>query len=635
MAQYIQEETIEEVRNRCDIVNVINDYLPLTKKGNDHWACCPFHNEKTPSFKVSSDYQSYYCFGCHASGNVFQFVMAKENVDFVGAVQLLARRSGVIIQDSAPKKAHGDTRKPGSKERIYEINQQLLEWYRKCLQSKDAKLAQDYLDERAIDEATRARFALGYAPDSWDATCAWGKRHGFTERTMLEAGILVSKEDNDRKRVYDRFRGRLIFPIWDELGRVVGFSGRTLDPTADRAKYINTPETGVFKKGHILYGLNLARRHLKEHGCALICEGQLDVIACHRAGLTNAVAPQGTAFTEAQARILRRFTDKVVFCFDADAAGLDAARKSLETAVMAELQAMVTLLPPEEDPDSIYRNQGAENLKQLVEQSQDGFDFLFSQTSQKHSPDTPEGKEYLVSTLLEIFAKIPQPVKRASLCQWLSQKTGVPETAVFDNLNSILRRQQKRNRGGDKSMFDRKPPQNSTAENAVFPRRNQQSLLENAKIHLLDLAVHHGPAAHKLAENELLTPSHLTNDPLDRALLLVLQKTTEDKWAQSGAALAGDESLMNDHRVARVLAESHYSHLTTVPDNENEKWKKDKQLQKVLDNCLLTIEKHEIDREINSLSKQLEDASDAAESRQLMAQYQNLARRKNRLQSQA
>lgn len=635
MAQHIPEETIEEIRNRCDIVNVINEYVPLQKKGSEHWACCPFHQEKTPSFKVNSDYQSYYCFGCHVSGNVFKFVMAKENVDFVGAVQLLARRSGVIIPEADTPKSGSRKKKADSKEDIYEVNERIREWYQKCLKSDEAKKAEDYLKRRGIDDEAVRRFALGYAPDRWEAAREWGKRHGFSEKTMIDAGVLVTKEYNNQKRVYDRFRGRLIFPIWDELGRVVGFSGRSLDPAAERAKYINSPETSIFKKGRLLYGLHLARPVLKDFNYALICEGQLDVIACHRAGLTNAVAPQGTAFTEAQARVLRRFTDVVVFCFDSDEAGLDAAKKSIKTAVSAELQAKVTLLPPDQDPDSIYRQEGAETLKQLVEDSQDGFDFLFDQAARKYPPETPEGKENLISILLEVIVQISKPVTRAALCQWLSHKTQVPESAVFDTCNTVIRRQQKQshNLPFDSSGQALKNPQDDKSRSSA--QHQQYSQVESAKIHLLDLALHHGPTAHKLAENEFLSPPYLTSDAIDKALALVLRKTTDDEWGKSGSAIAGKEELISDPRIARILAESHYSHLTAADTDENDRGKKERQLQKVLDNCLLTIEKHEIEREIDNLSKNLGNASDNAENRRLLEQYQALVRRKNQLRMNA
>ncbi|MFO7822015.1 MAG: DNA primase [Lentisphaeria bacterium] len=629
----IPEATIDEIRNRCDIVDLIESYVPLKRQGKDYWACCPFHKEKTPSFKVSPEYQSYYCFGCQCSGNIYRFVMEQENTDFVGAVRLLARREGVIIpEEKGP--ADGKNHRGADREKLFDLHTKIAEWYQKCLKEKVGETGYQYLKNRGIDDNCINKFGLGFAPDSWDAALKWGERHSFSEKQLITAGLAVLKEDGPKRRVYDRFRGRLMFPIWDELGRVIGFSARTIDPEAKTAKYVNSPESPIFHKGKLLYALHLARPAFKSHGYALVCEGQLDAIACHRAGLDNAVAPQGTSFTEMQARILRRFTDKIVFAFDADAAGQKAAAKSLEVAAAANLEARVVALPEDGDPDSIFRNQGAEALSQTIEKSEDGFEFLLKLAQTQNPADSPHGKQAIVEQVLEVVAKLTQPVARAAHCQWLGQKMDLPEDAVYQTLNSILKRSKRGRRPASGRNIENDHRQNSTTTPAAGQRQPQKTAtIPNAKTYaaklmLLDLALHDGHIAHVLAEHEHLDPEELEDTPLDKALNLVLRKTVEDEWPKAGSALSGRTDLISDPKVAKVLADSQFASTDPANENPDQRKKREKKYQQIMEDCLLVLEKARIKVEIEKLQAAvLNPQTDNDARRELTGRCQLLAKR--------
>ncbi len=617
----IPEETIEEIRRRADIVSVVETYVPLQKRNNDFWGCCPFHREKTPSFKVSAAYQSYHCFGCGVGGNVFQFVMSRENVDFVGAVELLAQRFNVIVPETAgAARADSTDRVDGRerakrKERLFACMREIADWYRQTLNRAEGRAARAYLEGRRLDRTAVESFGIGFAPDSWDAALQWGERHGFPADTMVECGMAIRREDGDKSRIYDRFRNRVMFPIRDELGRVVGFSGRTMEAAAKSAKYINTPETALFHKGRLLYGLDLARTNLKRHGFALVCEGQLDVIACHRSGLDNAVAPQGTAFTENQARVLKRFAPAVVFAFDADSAGLQAAAKSIEIAMRLEMRARVVGMPEGEDPDSIFRGRGGDELRRLVEGSEEAMDFLFRFAARDQDPESVSGKEAIARLLIEVISVHPSPVSRSAYCQWLGQRLHVPDSAILEMLNRRLRATRS-GRRHEAAAADELPER---AE-SVLPAAN--SRLEAATMALLDLALYHGSLAHRLTES--LHREYLGHNPPAMALNLVLDETEGGHHAEAGKRLASVQDLVADPRISRVLADSQYPELPAEVDDRRRR-QVETLLNRALDDCLKVVELHSLENALRQLDGEIDSESDAGRQREKLLEYQKLA----------
>ncbi len=632
----IPQEKIDEVRQRSDIVAIIGNYVAVSKRGGDYWCCCPFHKEKTPSFKISAGHQAYHCFGCKKSGNVFSFVMELENVDFPDAVRLLARQTGVHIPEELPAAVPGQP-PPSSdlgKDRLHQVLTATAEWFARQLATPEGERACQYLANRALDPDSIARFGLGYAPDSWDALLNWGLRQGFTQKQLLAAGLLAEKEGGETARVYDRFRGRLMFPIWDELGRVVGFSGRVLDKDAKTAKYVNSPETMVFHKGRLLYALHLARQSFKTAGAALVCEGQLDVIACHRAGITHAVAPQGTAFTEEQAKILRRHAEEVVFAFDADEAGRKAAVRSLEVALLADLRVRVVSMPEGEDPDGVFRQQGAAALRELLSNAEDAFDYLFASAAAGHDLGSPRGKDAVAQQIIEFINKLPQPVTRASLCQWLAGRLNLPEQSIFDALNR-LRRQQRRTEAFRQHGRESQPgPPPATPVAFEIESSGHSAAVHAALLNLFDLAVHHQEIAQQLAQNEFLTPAQLGNGKLEQALLMVLQKTVDDEWDTAGRTVAATPHLATDPQVMQILNETHFPAPPAVGDQppsgeQLRKWQL--RLQTAMLDCLRAIDRHRLQQRQIELRAAIQNNDDPTRTATFMTDFQQLVRQKKHL----
>src|SRR5215470_7929715 len=336
MAGLFSQATLDQIRAANDIVDVIGGYLPLKRAGANFLALCPFHKEKTPSFNVNPGLQIFKCFGCHKGGDVFSFVEAYESIDFPEAVRRLAERARIPLEtENRP----GEQQSRHLKETLLQIHEQITQRWQNALANEAAgQPARDYLQRRGVSAEAVRLFRLGAAPDSWDDTVNWARSRGHDLSLVEKAGLILRKEGSES--YYDRFRGRLMFPICDEQGRVIGFSGRILGDEKT-AKYVNSPETPIFTKSRVFFGLDKSKRALLEAGRAVVCEGQLDLIACFMAGVQNVVAPQGTAFTADHARILKRYVEEAVLCFDSDQAGKTAAVRSLDHLLAASLAVRV------------------------------------------------------------------------------------------------------------------------------------------------------------------------------------------------------------------------------------------------------------------------------------------------------
>src|SRR5437762_201988 len=345
---------IDDLKRQADIVRVVQDYVQLKKKGANWMACCPFHKEKTPSFSVSPAKEIFYCFGCHKGGSVFNFVMEMERVSFPEAIKLVAEKSGVplpkLIDDS-----RFEARRHESEE-VIELNKWALEWWEQQLESSgEARIARDYLLRREITEETRKTFRLGYAPDSWDALSIYLRQKGAGQDQIDRSGLVVKKDEGGS---YDRFRGRLIFPVLDIQGKPIAFGGRTLEPEGE-PKYLNSPETSAYTKGRHLFGLNLTRDEIRRASFAILVEGYPDLIVPYQFGVRNVVASLGTALTPEQVKLIARFARKVVVNYDGDRAGVQAAKRAIETILAEDIEVKVLVLPDNADPDDFIRQYGA------------------------------------------------------------------------------------------------------------------------------------------------------------------------------------------------------------------------------------------------------------------------------------
>jgi DNA primase len=425
----IPPETIEQIAAANDIVEVIGSYFPLKRAGANFKALCPFHQEKTPSFMISPSRQTFHCFGCGAGGSVFRFVMDYEHTDFPSAVRKLAARAGITVVEK--RGAADEDRRYEARRTLLKLHADAAEWFHENLLKRDiGEPARKYLKQRGITAEIAKHWQLGYAPDEWDAFGNWARAHGYHIRDLITSGLAKTRDDAESAPVesssaYDRFRGRIIFPICNDVGEVIAFSGRLLKDQEGTAKYLNSPETPLFRKGSVLFGLHKTKRALIEANCAIVCEGQLDLISLFEAGITNVVAPQGTAFTENQARVLKRFVDEVVLCFDADAAGQKAAERSLDALLQNDLIVRIAEIPAGEDPDSLVRREGKEAFETRVGGARDFFDYWIEREAAGVDLASLGAKMQLARSLAETVSRVRDPLMRGEVASKVSARLGV------------------------------------------------------------------------------------------------------------------------------------------------------------------------------------------------------------------
>jgi len=426
MGGFFSPATLEQVRAASDIVDIIGGYIPLKRNGANFVALCPFHREKTPSFNVNPQKQIFHCFGCHKGGDVFAFVKEHENIDFPDAVRRLAERARIPLEtENQP----GASESRHIKDQLLQIHEQITQrWQAALAAGEGGQLARDYLGRRGVSQEAVQLFRLGCAPDVWDDTVNWAKSKHYELPLVEQAGLILRKEGTDH--FYDRFRGRLIFPICDEQGRVVAFSARILAGDEKTAKYVNSPETPIFTKGKVMFGLDKSKRAILDAHRAVICEGQLDLIACFMAGIKNIVAPQGTALTSDHTRILKRYADEVVLCFDSDNAGQNAAVRSLDILLASGLAIRVATVPAPHDPDSFIKEFGGGAFAQLIENARGFFDYYLDRLCALQAADSDRGRSAIVLAMGEALHKTGSEVLRDTYAQKTALRLGVSADAV-------------------------------------------------------------------------------------------------------------------------------------------------------------------------------------------------------------
>ena len=430
MAGLIPQSFIDDLLNRTDIVDVVSSRIQLKKTGKNYSACCPFHKEKTPSFTVSPDKQFYYCFGCGAGGNALGFVMDHDQTEFPQAVEELAKRAGMDVPREDNGRGGGKPRQPTDSP-LYALLKAAADYYRQALKSHpQRRAAVEYLKGRGLSGEIARDFGLGFAPPGWDNLLKHLAGDSLQHKAMIDAGLLVENPDSGKR--YDRFRDRVIFPIHDSRGRVIAFGGRVLGD--DKPKYLNSPETPVFHKGQELYGLYEARKNNRNLDEIMVVEGYMDVIALAQQGLRNAVATLGTATSEEHLKRIFRLVPSVLFCFDGDQAGRNAAWRALEAA-LPNLQdgrrARFLFLPDGEDPDTLVRSEGTDAFQARIHQhAQPLADYFFQQLSEEADPRSLEGKAHLVTLAVPLIDKIPGNTLRALMRQRLTQITGLDINAM-------------------------------------------------------------------------------------------------------------------------------------------------------------------------------------------------------------
>jgi len=568
VAGRISDQIIEQVRHANDVVEVIGAYFPLKRAGANFRALCPFHKEKTPSFNVNPSKQMWKCFGCGAGGDVFKFVMQYENLEFLDAVRRLAEKAGIKIEmEDAGAAMHR-----GEKDLLLKIHEDVSAFFQENIGK--AGIAQRYLEKRQISREVARKWRIGYSTESWDGLLQWGAGKKYKPEDLELAGLAIRSEEG---RVYDRFRGRLMFSICDEQGRVVGFSGRILTDEKDQPKYVNSPETPIFQKGRVLFALDKAKRSIIEEKFAVLCEGQIDTIACHEAGITNVVAPQGTALTDQHARILKRYAEEVVLMYDADEAGQKAIVRSAEPLWEAGMAMRVAVIPDNHDPDSFIKANGGEKLKNLITTGDSFFVFLLERLSQQHDPRTERGKLQIVRQMVEWLARIPSPILLSTYAQQTAQRLDVPEDAIRQELRKL---QASRHRGGPVSSRDAEADAADEVEFESAPNQPAELLLLQlmlTDVRVVDLAL------------ERLEAEWLTRSVAGQLIERILKLHSTGKWD-------GPHTLMNgpaDDEDSKLAAE-----LSVKPaPSEN--------LDSVATDCLGSLERTWVEHRLRELRKQL------------------------------
>jgi len=424
MAGFIPEHKIDEVRNAANIVEVISPYVNLKQAGRTFKGLCPFHAEKTPSFTVNPERQIFHCFGCGVGGNVFRFLMLQKNVSFPEAVEELAQQYGIDLpRYQAPRSGQ-----PGeSKSDLYRAVALAQQFFEGELAGPGGVNARNYLERRGFKPNIIREFHLGWAPDGWDNLRVYLESRGIRPQSMLAGGLIKPKQDG--RSFYDCFRGRIIFPILDLAGKPVGFGGRLIKDEENQPKYLNSPETPIYQKGRLLYGLGRARASLKDTKSVIIVEGYLDLLALVSHGLDNVVATLGTALTPAHLRLLKGYVDEAVIVFDADEAGRAAAARALPLFMSADLEGRVLQLPDGHDPDSYVRAAGKDEFKKQMEQAVGLFDFFLEQTLARH-PQTLAGKSRTAQAAMEVIAQVQGRTRQDLLRRTLAHKLDISEDAL-------------------------------------------------------------------------------------------------------------------------------------------------------------------------------------------------------------
>lgn len=506
----IPSQFIDELNRRSDIVEVVGDYVKLNKKGNNLWGLCPFHSEKTASFSVSPDKQIYYCFSCRKGGNAINFVMETENLPFIDAVKLLAKRANMPVPEDG-----GNPENRKRRERLLELNKDAARFYYNQLMDESGELGrQYYLEKRKLSLNIVKRFGLGWAPEGWDNLLKAMTELGYTKKEMLDMGLLV---DGNNGRVYDRFRGRVMFPIIDVRGDIIGFGGRVLDDSAP--KYLNTSEGQIFKKGRNLFALNLAKKN--KLGRIILTEGYMDTIALHQAGLDGAVASLGTALTPDHAQLLARFTSEVVIAYDSDAAGVSAANRSITVLEKTGIKVKVLRIQGAKDPDEFIEKFGVEAFTRLMDQSENHIEYRIEEIHRKYDLNDGAQRVEFLKEAVNLLAGLNSAVEREVYGSRCGELAGVSLEAVAQELKREMEKRAKK----DKKVQERKnltPVAQAQPDDRVLRFANVRTAL--AEEGILRLILLDSSLFRKL---EKVTEKHFTV-PLYGKVFTLLRKRWEE-----------------------------------------------------------------------------------------------------------
>lgn len=517
------KEFIEQVRAGNPIVDVVGSYVPMTRKQNNYWACCPFHEEKTPSFSVSPDKEFFYCFGCHAGGDVFQFVQKIENISFPESVEKLAQRIGLEIPKTDLSPAEREREE--ERQRLYEICDLAASYFHNCLtKTRMGAAGIDYFKKRGLSAQTIVDFKLGFAPPQWDRLYRDFRERGYREKDLIKSGLCLTKNG----KTYDRFRGRCMFPIRDDKGRVVAFGGRIIEE--GEPKYLNSPESPIFHKGDLLFAMERARKEIRKTKQAVLVEGYMDVVGVHNLGVTNVVASLGTAFTQRQAQLLRRICDVAIVAYDMDRAGREATRRAIAIARETGLKLRIATLPDGKDPDEYIKQHGANAWEDVITMAQNVLDYRLDEIIAAHDATSTDGKNMIVQEFVPEIMQTDNAITIDSYLRRLATRLRMNENIVRSEAQKIAKAQAK-------NVYI--APAGNRAETAEAPRVTPDPAEDDA-IRLL-----FSGSAQRQDLLDQLTIEDFT-DPLWKNIFVFLQTTAND--TVSAAQIGREISLTADEQ---------------------------------------------------------------------------------------
>ncbi|QIX63585.1 DNA primase [Hymenobacter sp. BT18] len=656
----IPKETVDQIIHHADIVEVVGDFVSLKRKGQNMWACCPFHHEKSPSFSVAPAKGLYKCFGCGKAGGVVQFIMDIEGTSYVEALKYLAKKYGIDVEEE--EKTPEQQLAQNDKDSQYIVSNWAKDHYHRLLLNTDEGqgIGLSYLRQRGLNQTTIKTFELGYSLDQWDDLLKSATAAGFEQKYLEKTGLIIRRDDDqgqDTGRRYDRFRGRVMFPIHNVSGRVIGFGARTLKPNDKSAKYLNSPESDIYHKSDVLYGLYQGRQAIRSEELCYLVEGYLDVLSLHQGDIKNVVASSGTSLTDGQIRLLKRYTDNVTVLYDGDAAGIRASLRGIDMLLEGGLNVRVVLFPDGDDPDSYIRKVGDQRFREHLEgASQDFIQFKTELVSREAAHD-PVKKAEAIRDVLQSIAKVPDPIKRQVFLQQTSQSFGIDEQVLITEYNKLVRNASQKAPGGQSSSGGA----GGSASNSAQPRASNQSassprqlspeeeaealmygaspddlmggggdlttltredlepvpdVLQQCERELVRLLVLYAaqPLSPDVAVAQYLL-AQLEETPLRTpiyadVLHVCQQEMEQGRWPEVRTLIQHSRSdiraLIGDLATERYeLSPNWTTHQIYVPRELD-------LIQEACDNAILRLKKEIVQRELNSLQKELRDARDPA-----------------------
>lgn len=601
LIKYIPDEIVNEIRNAADIVEIISETVRLKKQGNNYVGHCPFHNEKTPSFMVSQEKQIYRCFGCGEGGNVFSFLIKRDNLTFPEAVRALGQKLGVIVPEQEDPVLAAENK---LRERCYKINELARSFYQYILLNHEtAGVAREYLQKRGINSDTIEQFQIGFAPPSWDGLIQFLRKKGISGAELEKLGLVLARTKGSQG-YYDRFRNRIMFPIWNIQGKIVGFGGRVLDDALP--KYLNSPESLVFNKSHNLYGLNKALDSIRQNDKVIIVEGYLDVITCHQAGIHNVVASLGTALTREQGKLLMRYTREVIMAYDTDAAGVKATMKGWQLLDDLGCRVKVVSIPEGKDPDEFIRNHGSEGFLRLIRENVLNLcDYKTDRAMEKFDIYTLEGKFKIASEVIPSIRNMSNEIEKDEAIMNLAKRLHLSPEAIRAEVdkNAPDLRFNPRNRDKTKEFRD-----NNTEFVKVNNKTTHLDARTKAEATLLSLMLENKDMFNKIKQ-EIGVNFTINNEYL--AILNMVNEIVEKELDYQPAVLFD----RLDTKAKVVL--NNLIGLNVPEQNKS----------KLLEDCLRTIKEDEIKKRREDLLRQMENADknqDQELRKKLLLEYSKL-----------